>query len=68
MHIGLSIVVGLSDLWVLESEMLLQGWKLISINTAVGGTGGLAPMAYAGYGFHPQTIVSDIHVTVKKQR
>lgn len=51
----------LSGLWILESEMLLQGQKLMSTDNAAGRTGGLAPIAFSGCSFHPQTIVSNIH-------
>ena len=57
--------MGLSGLWVRESEMLLQGQKLMSIDSAAGRTGGPAPIAFSGCAFYPQTIVSNIHMTVK---
>ena len=57
--------MGLSGLWVLESEMLLQGQKLKSIDNPAGRTGGLAPIAFSDCSFQPQTIISNIHMTVK---
>lgn len=67
MHIGLSIVVGPSDFWVPELEMFLQGQKLMSTDTTLCGTGGLAPMALFRL-WLSSTIVSDPHVPVIKQR
>lgn len=67
MHIGLSVVVRPSDFWVSDLKMFLQGQKLMSTDTTLCGTGGLAPMALFQL-WLSSTLVSDPHVPVTKQR
>lgn len=73
MHIGLSILVGPSNFWVLELEMFLQGQKLMSTDTLCSiytlhfVEHDLAPMALFRL-WLSSTTVSDPHVTIIKQR